>query len=162
MLTKTQKIEVVQEVSDILKNSANFIFVDFTGLKMSELTQLKKYLKKEGAVFRVIKKSLLEAALKESDGPKFDFSDHKGSVAVVYGAHNPDKIAQLVYSFGAKHSQKKPEILAGFLAGELMAKDRVVFLAQLPPREVLLTQVVQLLMSPVSGLVRVLDGISRK
>ena len=47
MLTKAKKIKLVGELSDIIKNNPNILFVDFTGLKMGEISDLKKELKKE-------------------------------------------------------------------------------------------------------------------
>ena len=162
MLTKQQKIKIAKDLGEILKSNANFIFVDFAGLTMAELTALKRELKKKGMGFKVIKKSLLTFAFKNSGVAPFDLDDHKGSLAIVYSPAEPDAMAKTVHTFSSKNKNKKPNILGGFLMGEQMMKDRVVILAQLPSREVLLAQILQLLLSPVSGLARVLDGVSKK
>lgn len=161
MLTKKQKIELVGELAEVLKTNNSILFVDFTGLTMSELTSLKKDLKKEGIGFKALKKSLLGFAFEKSGRENFDLSNNKSSVAIVYGVAASDAVmAKIINTFSVK--SKKLNILGGFLIGEKMIKDRVVMLAQLPSREVLLAQVVQLMMSPVSGLARVLDGVSKK
>ena len=182
MLTKAKKIELVEELSKIIKNNPNILFVDFTGLKMGEMVSLKKDLKKEGIGFKALKKSLLEFAFSAQGGSasggkdSFDLSWHKSSVAIVYGSTslttggplepNPDRnyvsdgassMAKILHSFSVK--SKKLAILGGFLIGEKMMKDKVIMLAQIPSREVLLAQFLQLLMSPVSGLARVLSKI---
>ncbi|MEK7629551.1 MAG: 50S ribosomal protein L10 [Patescibacteria group bacterium] len=173
MLTKAQKIKLVEELADILKNNASILFVDFSALNMGEIIALKKDLKKEGIKFKALKKSLLTFAFKKSGREEMDFSDHKNSVAIVYGSaplttsgssttsgELDAVMAKIVYKFSLQ--TKKLAILGGFLMGEKMLKNAVISLAQLPTREVLLSQVVQLLMSPVSGFARVLDGISKK
>ena len=178
MLTKTQKIKIAKDLGEVLKSNANFIFVDFAGLTMAELTALKRELKKKGMGFKVIKKSLLTFAFKSSGIVPFNLNDHKGSLAIVYGSTGstsspqtplttgspaePDAMAKIVHTFSSKNKNKKPNILGGFLMGEQMIKDRVVMLAQLPSREVLLAQILQLLLSPMSGLAMVLDGVSKK
>ena len=159
MLTKQQKINLVKELGALLKANRNIIFVDFAGLTMSEQFQLKRELKKHGLGFKVVKKTLLELALK--DFPiSFDFSGHKGSLAFASGSESPEAMAKIIYSFGLKN--KRPAIIKGFLLGREMAKADIVFLAQLPPREILLAQFLQLLMSPVSGLARVIGAMSNK
>jgi large subunit ribosomal protein L10 len=160
MLTKAKKIELVEELSKIIQNNPNILFVDFTGLKMDEISSLKKDLKKEGVGFKALKKSLLEFAFKKSGKDSFDMSSHKSSVAIVYGSAEPNVMAKILHSFSVK--SKKLAILGGFLIGEKMMKDKVVMLAQIPSREVLLAQFLQLLMSPVSGFVRALDGVAKK
>ncbi len=161
MLTKDQKIKLVEELSDILKNNPSILFVDFSGLNMGEIIGLKKELKKESIKFKALKKSLLGFAFKKSGREEMDLSDHKNSVAIVYSSNESDAVmAKIVHKFSVQ--TKKLAILGGFLMGEKMLKNAVVALAQLPSREVLLAQVVQLFMSPVSGFARVLDGISKK
>lgn len=161
MLSKQQKIKLVEELAEILKNNPSVLFFDFSGLTMGELITLKKELKKESIKFKALKKSLLSFAFKKSGREEFDLSAHQSSVAVAYSSNESDAaMAKIVNNFIIKN--KKGIILGGYLLGEKMLKDAVVALAQLPPREVLLAQVLQLMMSPISGLARALDGISKK
>lgn len=160
MLTKDQKKKIVAELTDILKNQDNIVFTDFTGLTMAELSELKRDLKKDKFGYKILKKSLLEIALKNSPEKCLDLSRHRGSTALAYGSGEAPVMAKKIHGFAVK--SKKLNILGGFLMGKKMLKEAVVSLAQLPSREMLLAQVVRLLMSPVSGLVRALDGISKK
>lgn len=166
MLTKEQKIKAVEGLSKILQDSPNFIFADFGGLKMGEILSLKKDLKRKGIGFKALKKSLIGFAFKKSGKDLFDFSPHKGSVAIVYdspkrgGGAEPNEIAKLVYDFSSRLN--KLAILGGFLMGEKMPKEKIEALARIPSREILLSQVLRLLMSPVSGLVGVLDAIGKR
>jgi len=161
MLTKAKKIELVAELSEILKNSPNILFVDFAGLKMDEISSLKKDLKKEGIGFKALKKSLLGFAFGKSGKGPFDLSSHKGSVAITYGQEESGAIAaKIINNFSVRSN--KLAILGGFLMGEKMMKDKVVMLAQLPSREVLTAQFLHLLMSPISGFARVVDAMAKK
>ncbi len=169
MLTKSQKIKLVEELADILKNNVSILFVDFSALNMGEIISLKRELKKEGLKFKALKKSLLGFAFEKSGREEFDLSFHKNSVAIVYGSttlttsfsNELDAVmAKIIHKFSAQ--TKKLEILGGFLMGEKMLKNAVITLAQLPPREVLLAQVLQLMMSPVAGFTRVMDAVSKK
>lgn len=160
MLSKEQKKKLVSELSPILKNSSSIIFTDFAGLTMAELTSLRKELKKQTSGYKVIKKSLLDLILKDSGKTGVDLTGHKGSLAVAYSSADGAALAKTINSFAT--STKKLSILGGFLMGGLVDAKKVVLLAKLPNREALLAQVLQLMMSPISGLARVLDGISKK
>lgn len=166
MLSKEQKKKLVLEVGAALKNSSSIIFTDFAGLTMAEMTSIRKELKKQqvsspnrSVGYKVIKKSLLDLILIASGKKGLDLSGHKGSLAVAYSSEDGAAMAKTINSFVV--STKKLNILGGFLMGGLVEANKVIFLAKLPSREILLTQIVQLLMSPISSLARVLDGISK-
>ncbi|MEK7608998.1 MAG: 50S ribosomal protein L10 [Patescibacteria group bacterium] len=161
MLTKSQKIKLVEELADILKSNPSVLFVDFAGVNMGELIALKKDLKKENLRWKALKKSLIGFAFAKSGRAGFDLSGYKSSAAIVYGSGDSGAaMAKIINEFIVKN--KKMEILGGFLLGEKMLKEAVIALAKLPPREVLITQVLQMFMSPIAGFARVLDGIGKK
>ncbi len=159
MLSKQQKHETVKKLTRILKESKQIVISDFAGLTMVEITELRRGLKKQGISYQAVKKTLLELAWRASGKPQLDLSGHKGSAAVSYSQGDPVMIAKGLHGFAK--ATKKLSILGGFLMGELAAKEKIAALAQIPSREVLLAQILQLILSPVSGLARVLDGISR-
>ena len=107
-----------------------------------------------------IKKSLLDFILKDSGKGNVDLLGHKGSLAVAYSSEDGSAMAKTINNFAV--STKKLTVLGGFIMGGWIDAKGVTALAKLPPREILLTQIVQVLMSPISGLARVLDGISKK
>ena len=160
MLSKQQKIKMVAEVSQAVKNSSSLIFTDFNGLTMGELNSVRRELRKQQAGYKVVKKSLVGFSLAGSMAEGIDLSNHKGSVAIAYSSEDGSLMAKTISAFVT--STKKLNILGGFLMGAVVDAKTVTTVAKLPAREVLLAQVVQLLMSPVSGLARVLDGISKK
>ncbi len=160
MLSKQKKIKMVAEVSSAVKNSQSLILTDFSGLTMGELNSIRRELRKQEAGYKVIKKSLVGFSLAGSGAAGLDLSNHKGSVAIAYSREDGSVMAKTINGFVT--STKKLNILGGFLMGAIVDAKTVTAVAKLPSREVLLTQVVQLLMSPISGLARVLDGISKK
>lgn len=163
MLSKQQKIKLVSELADILRGNVNFVFADFSGLTVAEMSVLKKELKKENIGFKVLKKSLLGFAFRQAGANwNFDLSAHRGSLTLAYGSAASDAgtIAKFLDAFSRVH--KKLVLLGGFLMGRLMNTKEIAVLAQLPSREVLLAQVLAMLMAPVSGLARALDGIAKR
>lgn len=160
MLSKQQKHEVVRKLTQTIKESEQVVVSDFTGLTMAELTTLRRALKKQGISYQAVKKTLLELAWRASGKSQLDLGSHKGSAALACSRGDPVALAKGLYDFAK--TTKKLSILGGFLMGELVAKEKIMALAQTPPRDILLSQILQLMLSPMSGLVRALDEISKK
>lgn len=153
---------MVIDLAGILQNNGSFVFADFSGLTMAEMTALKKELKKENIGFKVLKKSLLGFAFREAGADwDFDLSSHRGSLALAYASAESDAgaVAKSLDVFSRLH--KKLVLLGGFLMGRLMSTKEVTALALLPSREVLLSQVLATLISPVSGFARALSQIAK-
>jgi len=157
-LTRTQKEEVVKDVATALPEAASVVFVGFSGLNVTDVTELRDKLYEVGAKMRVMPKRLLKIALKEAK-MEYDPATYDGQMAVVWGtdAVTPAKI---MYDF----AKKKPEtmkLLAGVLEGNTLSLEQITSLAQLPSREQLLAQLVGVLAGPARGLVQVLSGVPR-
>lgn len=160
MLSKQQKYQLVAEAAEILKTHDNIIFTDFTGLTMPELSALKRELKKQQAGYKVIKKSLFGFVLKGSGKEGIDLSAHRGSLAAAYSGNDGSILAKTINSFAV--STKKLIILGGFLMGQVVDAGQVTALAKLPSREILLSQLVRLLLSPLTRLAKAIDHVSKK
>ncbi len=154
MLTKDQKKQLVKDLSENIKASKSAVFVDYRGLKVKDLTGLKKELRGSGVEFKVAKKTLIEKALKDS-GIDMDIKNLEGQIAV---ALSGDEItgAKIIEKFGKTNENLK--ILAGILEKKLMGAAEVKELAKLLGKEELLAKLVGTLNAPVSGFVNVLAG----
>lgn len=157
MLTKDQKKKIVSDLSENIKDSMSAVFVDYRGLKVKDLTALKKELRESGVKFKVAKKTLIEKALKDS-GIDMGVKNLEGQIAV---ALSGDEItgAKIIEKFGKTNENLK--ILAGVLEKKLMGAAEVRELAKLPGKEELLAKLVGTLNAPVSGFVNVLAGNMR-
>lgn len=157
MLTKDQKKQLVKELSESIKASKSAVFVDYRGLKVKDLTRLKKELRGSGVKLKVIKKTLIERALKDS-GIDMDVKNLEGQIAI---ALSEDEItgAKIIDKFGKTHENLK--ILAGILEKKLMGAAEMKALAKLPEKEELLAKLVGTINAPVSGFVNALAGNMR-
>lgn len=157
-LTRTQKEAVVKEVGEALPAATSVVFVGFSGLNVTDVTELRDQLYESGAKMRVMPKRLLKIALKNA---KIDYATgtYDGQMAVVWGT---DVVApaKIMHEF----ARKKPEVLrllAGVLEGNTLSLEQVTSLAQLPSREQLLAQLVGVLAGPMRGLMSVMSGVPR-
>jgi len=153
--TKEQKKKVVEELKEKIAKQKIVIFADFTKLKVKELSNLRKQLKKVDSELKVAKKTLSKIAFKEG-GLEIDTKKLEGEIALIFGYKEEIPPAKTVYQF----SQENPalKILGGFLENKLREAKEIVELAQLPTREELLAKLVGSISAPVSNFVHVLQA----
>lgn len=163
MLTKQQKKQQIEEGEDIIKNSKLLIFVDFSETSVEDLKKLRRALRDVGAKLKVIKKRLLNIAFKNSN-INIDFSNFKLQLGTIFSEKDISEIAAPVYKFSQETNNKEFKILGGYdlLAKNFLDAEFVKMLGQLPSREVLLSQLVGMLQSPISKLMYILKEKGRK
>lgn len=158
-ITKTQKQEIVARVSDILKTSKSVVFVNFHGVNVTDMTGVRRQLRSESTGFYVAKKTLAKRALDEA-GIKGDMPELAGEVALVYGE---DLLAPAREIFAFQKSlDKRINILGGVFEGEFKNKSEMEMIASIPSRQTLYAQFVNLINSPIQGLVLGLNAIAEK
>lgn len=155
MLKKDQKKEIVKSLSESIKSSKSVVFSDYKGLKVKDMTGLRKELRKSKSDFRVFKKTLLKIALKEA-GIELDTKKLEGQVAVTISQADEVAPAKVIAAFAKKNENLK--IVGGLLDLKEMSMEEMVALAKLPGKEELLAKLVGTLNAPISGFVNVLAG----
>jgi large subunit ribosomal protein L10 len=155
MQTREQKKQLVKDLAQKAKASKSVVFADFKGVKVKDLTELKKELRKENADFRVLKKTLINIAFKEA-GIEVDTKEMEGQVAVSISESDEVAPAKIIDKFSKKNENLK--ILGGILDKKLMSIEEIKALAKLPSKEELLAKLVYTIKAPVSGLVNVCAG----
>ena len=165
MKSKLQKQEEVAQGKELMNASNALIFVDFAKVKTKDLVKLRRELKKSGNPLLVMKKRLFELIFKEK-GMAYDLKNFKTSMGAVF-VSNIESAASSVYKFfKALEKEKKIDpaaagvkILGGYdiAAAKPLEAKQVIFIGQLPPREVLLAQLLGLLAAPIKSFLYVLD-----
>jgi large subunit ribosomal protein L10 len=158
-ISKTKKQDIVAKVSDIIKNSKSVVFVNFHKVSVLDATIIRKQLRGHGVGFYVAKKTLTKIALGDSSVTG-QVPDLQGEVALVYG---DDLLApsREIYSF-QKTLDGRISILGGIFENTLMNKAEMETIASIPPRKTLYAQLVNLINSPIQGLVLGLNAIAEK
>lgn len=164
---RPEKQNLTKEYITRLNASPFFIVVDYKGLKVGHMTELRKRLNKAGAEVHVVKNSIFRIAAKES-GVATDMNGSlAGQVAVVTGQKDISTAAKVVKTFGSEFDKLKVKF--GYLNNSRLADSDVLALADLPSMEVLrakllgvlnapATKMVTLLNTPASQLARVLQA----
>ena len=157
--TKEQKKDIIEKLSKIMDGASSLVFVNFHGLTVAEATEMRKSLKKADVGYFVAKKSLATKALE----------DHKyaGTMPALVGefglAYGVDQVAPArgIYEFQKKFKDKAT-IVGGVFDKAYMSKDEMTAIAAIPPRETLYGMLVNVINSPIQGLVMALDQMSKK
>ncbi len=153
------KGQIVSEVRDKLSLAKGVVLTDYRGLTVTQVTKLRAQLREAGVEYKVIKNTLVRRAAKEIGITGLD-SFLEGPTAVAFGINDPVAPAKILTEFAK--ANKNLEIKAGLVEGKVIGFDGVKALAELPPREVLLAQVLGAMQGPLVGMANVLQGPIRK
>ncbi len=157
-VTRADKVTAVAEIEGVFKSADAAILLDFTGLDVPRVTELRRELRKAGAGYKVVKNTLARRAL---TGTSFEtlVSHFEGVTAVAYTSDDAVALAKTLTTFmkGAPTLQVK----AGLVQGQAIQAADVADLASLPGRPELYAQLLYVLQGPATNLVRVLNAAPR-
>jgi large subunit ribosomal protein L10 len=151
---RVEKQHLSSEYLIRLNASPYFIVVDYRGLKVGPITELRKRLNKAGAEMHVVKNSLFRLAVKESGVADLG-ATLTGQLAVVTGQRDISSAAKVVRTFSAEFD--KPKIRFGYLKNQRLETADIVALADLPSLEVLRSRLLGVIMAPATKLAAVLN-----
>jgi len=152
VITRLKKEKQVKHISDCIQRSKAGFLVDFQGLNVQQVTEMRKELRnKDLADMRVCRNSLISKALENYPEVKEHFNNHlTGSNAFVFAFEDPVKVAKILSDYVKKTDILK--IKTGVLEGKGMSKQDISMLATLPSIEGLKSQFLSVLSAPLSKL----------
>ncbi len=157
-LTKNQKQEVLAELTEKLAGEQTIVFVNFKGLTVSETDKFRRALREAGVGYKVAKKTLINRIL-DTKGLKGTQPDLSGEVGIAFST---DSLAPAREVFNFSKGKTTPSIVGGVFEGEYADKTRILALATIPSREVLLSQIAYLLKSPIQRLAIAVGQVAEK
>src|SRR4051812_44101755 len=151
---RPEKTSIVSDLSEKLKGSPFVLVTDYQRMNVNHFADLRNRLAANGAEVHVVKNSFLRRAMSDSGLP--DVADKlTGQTAVVTGEKDAAPIAKILKTFSAEF--KIAALKIGIIDKAILSTNEVEALAELPSREVLLAQLLGLMMSPATKLVRLLN-----
>ncbi len=150
---------MVTEIDGLLKEAKSVVFVNFHGLSVANTTLLRNKLRGEGIGLKVARKTLLKRSL-DAKGIEGTMPELSGEVAIAYGT---DLLApsREVYAFQKEHKDAIA-ILGGIFEGGYMDQQKMLAIATIPPLQTLRGMFVNLINSPIQGLVVGLKAVADK
>lgn len=154
-MLRAEKEAVIAEVAEALGDTENLFVSDYRGLSVAELRELRGALRASGATFTVVKNTL-GAIAADRAGREQVKELLTGPTAVTFCGDDLVGAAKALSRFAKDHPNL--EVRGGLLDASLIDATEVQALASLPPRDVLVAQVVGTMAAPMTGLVTVLQG----
>jgi large subunit ribosomal protein L10 len=144
-----QKKQIVVEIADKFKASQTAVVVDYRGLTVAEVTELRKQLRDAGIEFKVYKNSLTRRAAEAAEIAGLNES-LTGPNAIAFSTEDVVAPAKILNDFAKKHEAL--EIKAGVIEGNVATAEEIKALAELPSREGLLSMLLSVLQAPIRNL----------
>jgi large subunit ribosomal protein L10 len=144
-----QKQKTVTEVAEKLRDSKSTIIVNYRGLNVGEVTELRKQLREAGIDFKVYKNTLLRRATAEVDLSALD-EELVGPTAIAFSNEEVVAPAKILNNFAKEHEALK--IKTGVIEGEVASLEQIKSLAELPSQEGLLSMLCNVLQAPIRSL----------
>ena len=158
-LPSNKKETLVQAAAEKFESAASVVIVDYRGLTVEEVTNLRKQLRDAGVEMKVIKNSILSRAAKKVglDGLDEVFT---GPTAVAFSNDDVVAPAKIIDEF-AKDA-KALEIKGGVIEGKVSSVEQITALAKLPNREGLLSMLLSVLQAPVRNVAYAVKAVAEK
>jgi large subunit ribosomal protein L10 len=158
-VSKAKKGEILSKIKKVVSDAKTIVLVNFHGMTMPDTASVRKDLKSKGANFLVAKKTLTRKVLTEG-GFQGEIPELPGELGIVYG-EDPIEGARGVYEF-QKKLDKRIQIIGGVFEGKFMSQNDMLTIAQIPGLKTLQAQFVNIINSPIQGLVIGLKAIADK
>ena len=152
-LTLEQKKRVVAEVNEIAAGAQAVIAAEYSGLSVSDMTELRVNARNDGVTIRVVKNSLAKRAIEGTDLECLSDS-LTGPLLLVFSANDPGAGARVIRDFTKTHDQLVTKAIA--FAGELRPAEDLKLLADMPTLDEARAQLLGTLVAPATQLVRTL------
>ncbi len=155
-----EKKRHVASLAEDFKGANVGVLVDYSGISVANDTGLRKELREAGCQYKVVKNTLLRLAFKEAGIDGLD-EYLNGNTAVAYSDSGYTEAPKILTQYVRKNPSAAFKIKAGFVDGGVVDADGVGNLAKLPPKEVLVAQVLGGFNAPIQGFANVLSGTIR-
>ena len=157
-VTRASKEEELKGLEAAFRGTESAIVLDFKGLKVPEVTELRRQVRRVKAQYKVVKNTIARRALK---GTAFEpLADHfVGTTAIAYAGDDPVALAKVLTTF----AKTAPSLLikAAVLQGRTIKAGEVGELAALPGKPELYAKLLYVLQAPMVQLVSVLSAVPR-
>ncbi|HET7521702.1 MAG TPA: 50S ribosomal protein L10 [Bacillales bacterium] len=141
-----QKKKVVAEIADKFRESKSTVIVDYRGLNVAEISELRKQLREAGVDFKVYKNTMIRRATAEVGLTDLD-EKLVGPTAVAFSNEDVIAPAKVIGNFAKDHEVL--EIKTGVIEGEVAGAEQIIALSKLPSRDGLLSMLCSVLQAPI-------------
>lgn len=155
------KQQTVAEIKEKFEKAASMVIVEYRGISVEQVTELRKQYRAAGVEYVVLKNTLVKRALSELNIEGLD--EHlEGPNAFAFSYEDPVAPAKILCDFISKTKNEHLKVKAGYMDGKAMDVETVKALAALPSKDVLIGMFVGVLAAPMRALACVIDAIRKQ
>ncbi|MBS1716413.1 MAG: 50S ribosomal protein L10 [Armatimonadetes bacterium] len=151
-----EKEQTIAQAKEWYSKSVGVVFADYRGLKVKQVQELRKNLRSKGGDFHVIKNTLFRIAAGD-DAANLPDMLHNGPTAVAFVFENEAECAKALVDYAK--SSKILKVKGGYFAGKSFTDKEIEALSELPPRDVLIAQVIGAIAAPLTNLVGTIEAL---
>ena len=151
-----EKAHVIEQAKEWYSKSIGVVFTENKGLKVKEMQALRRNLREKGAELHVLKNTLFRIAAGD-DVNNLPAELHNGPTAVAFIFENESIVAKALLDYS--NTNKNFVVKGGFFSGKAMTAKEVEAFSKLPTRDVLISQIIGLVQSPISDLIGVIEAL---
>lgn len=158
-MNKTEKSEIISEIKEMINNASAVYLTDYSGITVEDINQIRNEFRKEGVNYKVIKNTLFQRAITETE--KYEkLGDHLvGMTGYAFASHNPVAPAKIIKKyFDAK---QKLALKACYIENQFYSGSHLNQLANLPSKAEIIASIMGSLNSPISGVVGAINAVMR-
>lgn len=157
-MNREQKAAAVAEIAEQIKESEAVFAVDYRGITVAQVGELRSKLREADSTFRVVKNTLTERAADEADAEALK-ELLEGPTALTFVRGDAAAAAKAIADFQKATGGELLPFKGGLMNGNALDAAQITAISKLPSREVLYGQLVGVVASPITGLARGLNGL---
>ncbi len=152
-----EKARTIEQTKEWYSKASGVVFTDYRGLKVKEIQALRADLRKKGAELHVVKNTLFRIAAGEEVASSLPAELHNGTTAFAFVFENEADVAKALLDYA--RTSKKLVVKGGLFGGKALTSKDVEALSELPPRDVLIAQVIGAIAAPLTTLVGTIEAL---
>jgi large subunit ribosomal protein L10 len=152
------KIAAVDALKEIFSEANDYVFTNYRGLTVDQITRLREQLRESGAEYKVVKNNFAKIAFQQMEKP--DVSDYLvGPTAIAISKQDSAPVVKILVDF----AKDAPVEVKGALVGEsIFNATQAEAFSKLPSREALIAQLMSVMQAPLQNFVYALNGVPTK
>lgn len=158
-MKRSEKEQIVAEVTEQISKAQGMYFADFTGITVEEINELRREFRKSKIDYRVVKNTLVRKALESVTGYDKVYEKLVGPTAIAFGYDDPVAPARIIKKFREKNQKLNVKVCV--IEKMVYDGNRIDELAKMPTRTDLIAGILGSLQSPITGVVGAINAVMR-
>jgi len=157
-VNRDQKATAIAEIAEQIQGSEAVFAIDYRGITVAQVAELRGKLRESDATFRVVKNTLTERAADQADAEALK-GLLEGPTALTFVRGDAAAAAKVIADFQRSTGGELLPFKGGLMDGDALDAAQITAISKLPSRQVLYGQLVGIVASPITGLARSLNGL---